>query len=88
MVVEQHLERLLSPFWGLPPRPALVRASRALSMEFRPAFDETWGEKLSRTGRALRRALVPVASHNRQLGQSAVRGRRRNRPRGERGETD
>ena len=51
-----------------------------LANEFRPAFDETWAEKLHRTTRAIRRARLAVSTHDRLLGASALRGRRRNRP--------
>jgi hypothetical protein len=78
IVFEQHLERVLSPFWALPPWLAMRRSGRALATEFRPAFDETWREKMARTRKALRRSSVPVTTHDRLLGESATRGRRRN----------
>jgi hypothetical protein len=76
-VFEQHLERLLSPFWGLPTRTAVRHSTRALVNEFRPAFDETWSEKLRRSALALRRPGGSVATHRRRLGDSAQRRRRR-----------
>ena len=78
VVLEQHLERLLAPFWGLPPSLATRTAASALLAEFRPAFDETWGEKIGRMGQALRRSSVSVSTHDRLLGRSATRGQGRN----------
>jgi hypothetical protein len=84
-VFEHHVERVLSPFWGLPFTSAARCSVRAFGNEFRPAFDETWPEKLRRTTQAVRRARVAVSAHNRLLGAAALRGRRRNRavPEGE-----
>jgi hypothetical protein len=79
-VLEQHLERILSPFWALPPQLAMRRSGSAFAAEFRPAFDETWREKMARTWKALRRSSVPVTTHDRLLGESATRGRKRNPP--------
>jgi Uncharacterised nucleotidyltransferase len=76
-VLEQHLERLLSPFWGLPAHKAVRQATRALADEFRPASGERWPEKLRRSGHALRRPSASVATHRHQLGDSARRRRRR-----------
>jgi hypothetical protein len=79
-VLEQHLERILSPFWGLPPGSALHRSLRALVGEFLPAFDEGWREKTRRSAQALRRAKTPVTVHDELLGEAARRGQRRNLP--------
>ena len=79
-VFEHHLERMLAPFWGLPFDSAARYSLRAFGNEFRPAFDETWPEKLHRTTQAIRRARLAVSTHDRLLGASALRGRRRNRP--------
>jgi hypothetical protein len=81
-VVEHHLERLLSPYWGLPPAAAFPASARALGNEFRPAFDEKWPEKTRRSAAALRRAFTPVTRHQSLLGDSATRGRGRNKPPG------
>ena len=77
-VLEQHLERIASPFWGLPAGAAARHSLRALGAELRPAFDEGWGEKVRRTGQAVRRPKMPVPAHDELLGDSARRGRRRN----------
>lgn len=79
-VFEHHLERLLAPFWGLSTRPATRQAARALADEFRPAFDETWSEKLRRSTKAMRRASSSTSTHRESLGDSAARGRKRNTP--------
>jgi hypothetical protein len=76
-VLEQHLERLLSPFWAFPPRRALGAATSALLDEFRPAADETRRDKLRRSAAALRRPFTPVKEHDSMLGESATRHRRR-----------
>jgi hypothetical protein len=78
-VFEHHVERVLSPFWGLPFINGARYSVRAFGNELRPAFDETWPEKLRRTSRAIRRARLAVSTHNRLLGASARRGRGRNR---------
>ncbi len=78
IVLEQHLERVVSPFWGLPPLLAMRSSGSALVNEFRPAFDETWREKVWRTGKAVRRWAMSKTAHDRLLGESATRGRKRN----------
>lgn len=79
-VLETHLERICSPFWGLPAGRASRQSAAALAAEFRPAFDEGWAEKLRRTAVALRRPFVSVKAHRHMLGDSARRGRGRNTP--------
>jgi hypothetical protein len=79
-VLEHHLERVLAPFWAYEPRVAGRRAVSALGGALRPAFDESWSEKLKRSTTAVRRPFKPVAEHRRMLGDSATRGRRRNKP--------
>jgi Uncharacterised nucleotidyltransferase len=83
-VLEQHLERVVAPFWGMSPGPAARHSLRAVGAELRPAFDEGWGEKARRTGQALRRLRMPVPAHDELLGDAARRGQRRNpRPQSE-----
>ncbi len=66
-ILEAHLARLLSPFAGLPGRPALRMASAAFLNELRRTPGEPWSTKLRRTSRALRNASVPQAEHDREL---------------------
>jgi hypothetical protein len=84
-VLEQHLERIASPFWGLPAGRAARASLRALGAELRPAFDEGWGEKMRRTSQAFRRPNMAVPAHEELLGDAARRGRRRNPPAGNEG---
>jgi hypothetical protein len=77
-VVENHLERLLSPFWGYPAREAPARFASALIDEVRPVSGEDWRPKLGRTAAAFRRGQKPVTKHRRLLGDSSQHGQRRN----------
>lgn len=70
-VLENHLERLLSPFSALPPGKAARRSMNALAAEVRPLENETWGAKGRRAGQALRRAFQPRSEHEFQLGELA-----------------
>lgn len=76
-VLGTHLERLLSPFWGLPPFKALAAFGHALAAEIEPAADETWRDKLNRIRKAIRNAFVQRSEHVRQLGPAGDRRRRR-----------
>lgn len=79
-VLEEHLERSLSPYWGLPPRTAARRSASAFIDQFRPGVDEGWREKAARSATALRRPFTPVARHRDMLGESASRKRRTKTP--------
>ena len=76
-VLGTHLERLLSPFWALPPARAAVAFGRALAAEIEPAEGETWHDKLARIRKAIRNAFVQRSEHVRQLGAAGDRRRRR-----------
>ena len=76
-VAEDHLERVLHPFWGMPPHRASRAAMRAAAGTIRPAPGETWGNKLTRTRRALRRARTPIV---RRTGPQPKRRDPRERP--------
>jgi hypothetical protein len=78
-VLENHIESWLSPFSTLPFAAALGATARSVVEDFRPALDESWGEKLGRTVRAAGNAFVARSEHDRELGESAERLRRRNR---------
>ena len=58
-VLEGHIERWLSPFWALPPRAAMRSSALVLAYDFGLNEDETVGQKLARTARAVRHALTP-----------------------------
>jgi hypothetical protein len=62
-VLENHLTRLLSPFWELPPRAALAAGGRALLAELQPEAGESWRTKLRRAGRAISAAKTRVGEH-------------------------
>lgn len=47
-VLETHLGRCLSPFWILPPGPALRSFAAAVGSLVRPETGESWGAKLAR----------------------------------------
>lgn len=66
-VLESHVERLLAPFWGLPPRRALRASARGFARTAKPMPNERWGDKLARTRRAIRNALVRRSEHDRGL---------------------
>jgi hypothetical protein len=57
-VFETHLQAVLHPFWGRPPRAALAASLAALRTDLLPAPGESWGDKLQRIPRALQDARV------------------------------
>jgi Uncharacterised nucleotidyltransferase len=73
-VLEAHLERWLSPFWALSPSAAAAESFGTIKHELSPAGNETWGEKLTRTRQAIRRAFVARSRHEQELGDLATRG--------------
>jgi hypothetical protein len=60
-VLENHLQRLLHPFWGLPLGAALAEAMNALRVSIAPTEGETWHRKLKRVPGAVRDARVPLS---------------------------
>jgi Uncharacterised nucleotidyltransferase len=60
-VFEDHLQRWLHAFWGLPLAPALAETGRVLRAEVAPGAGETWRDKLRRIPRAVRDAGVPLS---------------------------
>jgi Uncharacterised nucleotidyltransferase len=74
-VLENHLERVLSNFWILPPSDALGELLSILAQEVRPAPGEAWADKRSRSGRALRNALRRRSEHEAALGRRTPRER-------------
>jgi hypothetical protein len=67
-VFENHVRRVVGPFWALPLRPAVRVAGRALADEISPATGEPWSVKLARVRRALRNPLVRLGEHHRPDG--------------------
>ena len=63
-VFEQHLERVMSPFWALPTTSALPVAGGALRDEFRPSQDETWRAKVTRATTAVSHPTMAVGLHD------------------------
>jgi Uncharacterised nucleotidyltransferase len=66
-VLEMHLTRLLSPFWGLPLPAALPSSAASLIGEFRRTPGESWGRKIKRAARALGDASIERSAHDRAL---------------------
>jgi Uncharacterised nucleotidyltransferase len=79
-VLEGHLQKWLAGYSVLPLREAAWQSVSALGSDLLRAPEEGWKAKLARTRAALRRALVPRASHDFLLGEEATRGRGRNPP--------
>jgi hypothetical protein len=73
-VLESHLDRWLSGFWALPPRPAIGACASAVAAELRPAPGEPVATKLARTRLALRNALVRRSDHAEELERAGTRG--------------
>jgi hypothetical protein len=63
-VFEQHLERVMSPFWALPIGSALPIAGAALRNEFRPSHGETWRAKVTRATTAVTHPTMSVGLHD------------------------
>jgi hypothetical protein len=62
-VVDSHLMRWLHVFWELPPREAVSALGAALKVTLLPDPEESWGEKLARTGHSLRHPTEPMSTH-------------------------
>jgi putative nucleotidyltransferase-like protein len=72
-VIESHLEGWVSCLWSAPPRRALPLAFSNMLWDLRPAAGESWGDKLSRSRKAVLAALSPKSDHDRRLGRGARR---------------
>jgi len=66
-VLESHVGRWLEGFSTLPPARALARMAAEIRDDLRPRRGETWGDKLRRTGRAMRNALREKSAHDDEL---------------------
>jgi hypothetical protein len=62
-VVEDHLQRCLSPLWGYGAARGPVRALRAAATAPRRDGDESWGEKIGRTRLAFANARKARSEH-------------------------
>jgi putative nucleotidyltransferase-like protein len=69
-VLENHVRRIISPFWVLPFHRALAVAGGAAVAEVRPSGDEPWTAKLDRARRALRNPLRQLSDHDRDRSPS------------------
>jgi hypothetical protein len=72
-VLESHLQRWFSDFSVLSPPAAARRLPGTLLQELRPARDETWREKASRSVLALRNALRRRFEHDEQVARDRVK---------------
>ena len=63
-VLENHVRRLLSPFWVLPRRRALRLAAGELASALLPVEGERWSAKTARSGRALGNAFRSLSDHH------------------------
>lgn len=59
-VAEDHLARVVHPFWGMSPRHALRAAPLAVADTLRPVPGETWSDKVKRVRRAVREPQAPI----------------------------
>lgn len=61
-IVEDHLERLLSGFWGMPAHRTPAHVLRVISAGVTPGYGESWSGKLRRSYSAARGALQPLST--------------------------
>jgi Uncharacterised nucleotidyltransferase len=62
-VLDSHLMRWLHVFWELPPRAAVADLRKAARLTLLPTEEDSWREKLARTGRGLRHPRAPMSTH-------------------------
>jgi hypothetical protein len=62
-LVDSHLMRWLHVFWELPPRAAVGDLGAAFRLTLLPAADESWREKIARTGHSFRHPGEPMSTH-------------------------
>jgi hypothetical protein len=70
-VLSNHLQRWLSPFWRLPPVPALRWIAAAFRQEIFPYPDESWRDKLIRVRYAFANPRAPMSVHRRAWREAA-----------------
>jgi hypothetical protein len=66
---------VLSNFWALPARESAAALAPLVAEEVKPKDGETWGEKLGRSGHAVRDALRRRSEHDAALERRASRSR-------------
>jgi hypothetical protein len=66
-VLEVQVEKLLSPFWALPPWPATQVATRTLVTAVTPNPDERWGQSLRRNLLTVRNRRESRMAHGEKL---------------------
>jgi hypothetical protein len=62
-LLDSHLMRWLHVFWELPPSAAVGDLRAAFRLTLLPAPDESWREKLMRTGHSFRHPAEPMSTH-------------------------
>lgn len=62
-VLENHVQRWLSPYWALPFQQALMTTPAILRQELFPESGEPWGDKLRRMGNALVHPSRSMSTH-------------------------
>jgi hypothetical protein len=72
-VLEYHVGRWLAPFSAVPTHAALRVMAQEIGRDLRPRPDEEWGQKLGRTGQAVRRARVRKSQHDEELSRRQQR---------------
>ena len=79
-VVDSHLMRWLHVFSELPPREAVSALGAAFRLTLLPDPEESWREKLARTGHSLRHPSEPMSTHrmwSHEVARRRVGSRRR-----------
>ncbi len=62
-VLESYLARVLGPMWALPARATLKGVGAEMRRTAMPYEEESWGDQMRRSARAVSRALLPVSQH-------------------------
>jgi hypothetical protein len=73
-VLENRIQRLAAPAWGLSPAAAPGAVLRACGEHLHRHHGEPWRAKLVRTSRVVRNGAVPVSENDRRLGTASTRG--------------
>jgi len=79
-IAEDHLQQILSPFWGLKPVYAARESARAVGRQVVPTSDESWADKLVRVREAVRHPGRSQLEQERMLGASSIKPRHTRRP--------